>query len=46
MTQTQADAPKTGDSRVNFYYAGALFSFAGLIALFVTGKRGGKKEHE
>ena len=45
-TQAQADAPKTGDSRMIFYYAGALFSLTGLIALFVTGKRGGKKEHE
>ena len=42
----QVDAPKTGDRRMRIYTAGALFSFAGLAALFVTKKRGGKKEYE
>ena len=45
-TQIQVDAPKTGDSRVKIFYGGALFSLAGLLTLFVTEKKGGKKEHE
>lgn len=45
-TQIRTDAPKTGDRRMKFYYAGVLFSFTGLLALFAAGRRGGKKEHE
>ena len=45
-SQIQVEAPKTGDSRMIFYCAGAMFSLTGLIALYVTGKRGGRKEHE
>ncbi|MBQ5334329.1 MAG: hypothetical protein J6Z45_00110 [Oscillospiraceae bacterium] len=42
----QVDAPKTGDRRMRVYTAGALLSLTGLAALFVTERRGGKKEHE
>ena len=45
-SQIQVEAPKTGDSRMIFYCAGAMFSLTGLIALYVTGKRGGRKKHE